>query len=293
VSFVVDKHALEAFGFGMMPEAAIKLAGAPECQSAEVTFSVLASKAWLQPGPQELTLPLQVKGGPAVLLTLRALLVVPDVVPSSSVLDFGTVTTGHCKVCVSVCMCWDWGGGACLAIAEAERLKPHQCPLTWPAHAPPHNQQVFTVRLHNPREVPAEWCVKRPAVDSPKLRDWAFFATEPAEGSLEPGATAKLKVVFTPVLGREQPYTLPLPIKVANNPKPRVLACSGRGHTPRVEFSPLAVDCGAILPKLPGQRPVEASLQLRNLGNRPVEVVCLDLDVAFWSDEEALRSLTM
>lgn len=98
VQFVVDKQTLEAFGFGMVPEAAIKLAGAPECQSSEVTFTVLATKSWVTAGQMELTLPLQIKGGPAVLLTLRALLVVPEVVPSSSTLDFGTVSAGHCKV---------------------------------------------------------------------------------------------------------------------------------------------------------------------------------------------------
>lgn len=95
---MVDKQTLEAFGFGMIPEAAIKLAGAPECQSTDVTFTVLATKSWVTAGPMELTLPLLIKGGPAVLLTLRALLVVPEVVPSSSVLDFGSVSAGHCKV---------------------------------------------------------------------------------------------------------------------------------------------------------------------------------------------------
>lgn len=152
--------------------------------------------------------------------------------------------------------------------------------------------QVFTIQLHNPCEVPADWVIKRPAVDSPKLRDWEFFAANPAEGTLEPGATTKLKVLFTPALGREQPYMLPLPIKVANNPRTRELSCCGSGHTPRVEISPGAVDCGAILPKLPGQRPIEATLQLVNPGDRPVEVVCVDLDAACWTDEEALRSLT-
>lgn len=153
--------------------------------------------------------------------------------------------------------------------------------------------QVFTIQLHNPREVPAEWSIKRPAVDSPKLRDWGCFVPEPAEGVLDPGATTKLKVLFTPVLGREMPYTLPLPIKMANNPKPRELLCSGKGYTPRVEFSPVIVNCGAILPRVPGQKPVEASLQLTNPGNQPVEVVCLELDTKFWSDEEALRSVSM
>jgi hypothetical protein len=98
VAFVVDKQTMEALGFGMVPEAAIKLAGAPECQSTEVTFTVLSAKPRVPAGPLELTLPLLIKGGPAVLLTLRALLVVPEVVPNESMLEFGTVSTGHCKV---------------------------------------------------------------------------------------------------------------------------------------------------------------------------------------------------
>lgn len=98
VAFVVDKHLLEAWGFGMGPDASINLAGAPKCQSCEVAFTLTAAKAWLPAGPLELTLPLELKGGPAVLLTLRAVLVVPDVLPSLTCLDFGTVTTGHCKV---------------------------------------------------------------------------------------------------------------------------------------------------------------------------------------------------
>lgn len=152
---------------------------------------------------------------------------------------------------------------------------------------------MYTIQLHNPKEVPADWSIKRPAVDSPKLRDWDCFVPKPAEGTLEPGATAKLKVVFTPIMGRELPYSLPLPIKVANNPKPRELSCSGKGYTPRVEFSPGVVNCGAILPKLPGQKPAEASLVLRNLGDKPVEVVCLDLDSKYWADEDALRALDL
>eukprot|EP00775_Hariotina_reticulata_P008964 gene8964-9139_t len=247
VAFVVDKQTLESFGFSMIPEAAVKLAGAPDCQTLEVAFTMMAAKPWVLPGPVELTLPLLIKGGPAVLLTLRALVVVPEVLATTTLLDFGEVSTGHCK--------------------------------------------VFSLQLHNPREVPAEWSIKRPAVDSPKLRDWGFFVPQPAEGVLEPGESVVVKVTFTPVLNRELPYSLQLPIKVANNPKARELMCSGRGYTPRVEFSPTVLDCGAILPKVPGQRPAEAIVQLRNLGHRPVEVVSLDLNSQYLADEEALRSL--
>ena len=95
----------------MAPEAAVKLAGAPDCQTLEVTFTMMASKPSVLPGPVELTLPLLIKGGPAVLLTLRALVVVPEVVPSTAVLEFGEVSTGHCKVRnngKAYQRCWFW-----------------------------------------------------------------------------------------------------------------------------------------------------------------------------------------
>ena len=86
---------------------------------------------------------------------------------------------------------------------------------------------------------------------------------------------------------------LALPIKIANNPRPRELACSGRGFTPRVEVAPALVDCGAVLPTFPGQRPAEASFMLTNPTDRAIEVICSDLDVQQRSEEEALRSLDM
>ena len=98
VAFVMDKQTMEAFGFTMVPEASIKLAGAPECQSQDITITIQSSKKWMAEGLVEVTLPLLIKGGPVVLLTLRAVVVVPDLVPSTSVLDFGSVQTSHCKV---------------------------------------------------------------------------------------------------------------------------------------------------------------------------------------------------
>lgn len=94
----MDKQTLEQFGFSMVPEANIKLAGAPECQSQDITITIMSNRPIIQPGPVEVTLPLLIKGGLPVLLTVRAMVVVPDVMTSQPSLDFGTVTTGHCKV---------------------------------------------------------------------------------------------------------------------------------------------------------------------------------------------------
>jgi hypothetical protein len=74
----------------------------PQTQSVEFTFTLLCAKSAVQLGPVELTLPLPLRGGcassPALLLTLRSHVVVPDVSASATALDFGTVWNTHCKV---------------------------------------------------------------------------------------------------------------------------------------------------------------------------------------------------
>jgi len=92
-------------------------------------------------------------------------------------------------------------------------MQPEQ--LKFQACASCYKLQVFTLRLHNPREVPAEWSIKRPAVDSPKLRDWGFFVPQPAESVLELGIS-HYQCLHASALQRGA-RQLQLPIKVANN----------------------------------------------------------------------------
>ncbi len=58
------------------------------------------------------------------------------------------------------------------------------------------------MRLHNPREAPADWCVKKP-MDAGADKDWEYFTCSPDEGTVPPGASQMLKVrAKTP--GRER-----------------------------------------------------------------------------------------
>lgn len=65
--------------------------------------------------------------------------------------------------------------------------------------------KVYTLQLHNYKQVPCEWAIKRP-VEASKAKDWGFFRVEPSEGLLEPDQKLNVKVVFTPVMGRQAPY---------------------------------------------------------------------------------------
>lgn len=64
---------------------------------------------------------------------------------------------------------------------------------------------VVTLQLHNQKQVPCEWSVKMP-IEASKAKDWAYFVLEPPEGVLEPDQKLNVRVIFTPVLGREAIY---------------------------------------------------------------------------------------
>eukprot|EP00798_Chlamydomonas_sp_ICE-L_P006741 gene6741-3411_t len=150
--------------------------------------------------------------------------------------------------------------------------------------------KVITVELHNYKQVPCEWQVKRP-VENTKAKDWSYFRCEPSEGVLEPDQRLGIKVIFTPVMNRDAPYSQVLPIKIGLNPRSREMTGKGKGATPKISFTPSFVDCGPILPKFEGQTPNEARFQMVNPCNYPVEVFSLDFDTRFLEEDETLRTI--
>jgi hypothetical protein len=59
----------------------------------------------------------------------------------------------------------------------------------------------------------------------------------------------------------------------------------------QVRLSVQSVDCGPILPRLPGQVPNEALLRLSNEGSRPAEVIAVELDPRLPAEEAGLALL--
>ena len=122
---------MEAYGFTLdPPEAPLKLQGAPEYESVELTLTLHTTLPAVRTGTLTLSLPIAVKNGAPLLLTLKAHVVVPDVALSTDSVAFEEVLAGQCKVCCVV--------------------------------------------IRNTRQVPAEWCVKRP-VENTKAKDWSYF----------------------------------------------------------------------------------------------------------------------
>lgn len=101
------------------------------------------------------------------------------------------------------------------------------------------------MQLHNPKEVPCDWQVKKPMESD---TDWSFFECQPDAGLLPPGESANMKVVFTPARGREHAYAQRIPIRIAHNPKQVYIQCNGRGLTVQAVLSSTSLDLAAILP---------------------------------------------
>ena len=56
-----------------------------------------------KPGPYSVELPIVLKSGPTVMVTLKAVLVTPEIRASTETLAFGPVPTGKCKVGAQAC----------------------------------------------------------------------------------------------------------------------------------------------------------------------------------------------
>ncbi len=199
-----------------------------------------------------------------MLLTLRALVQIPDITLSQDVLEFGNVQTG--KAGVITLQLHNYKQARIVIIMRGERRTSVPFP-------PPSLVFVLPPTLSSHRvQVPCEWSVKCP-VEASKCRDWAFFSLEPSEGVLEPGEKLNARVVFTPALGRELPYSQAFHIKITANPKSKEFVARGKGTTPKVVFDPPGpIDCGPILPMFEGQAPNESRLKMVNPCPYPIEV---------------------
>lgn len=98
LAFHLNKAYLEGYGLTVDPESVPKLQGAPEYESIEMTLSLNTMRCKAPNGIIDLTLPLEVKYGPAILLSVKCQIMIPEVKLSHDVLDFGEVQSGHCKV---------------------------------------------------------------------------------------------------------------------------------------------------------------------------------------------------
>jgi hypothetical protein len=92
---LLNKSALLALGFNVEPDSVPKLA---EGEGADITLTLQTNKPNGPVGPIECRAEVEVKGGPQVVILMRADVMVPEVQLSTDVINFGAVQTGRCRV---------------------------------------------------------------------------------------------------------------------------------------------------------------------------------------------------
>ena len=148
-------------------------------------------------------------------------------------------------------------------------------------------ERILFVKLHNPKEVPATWTLKKPMEAS---KDWAYFKCEPDQGTLMPGESQNVAVTFCPVQNREEPYLQKLPLKVGYSSQVVNLVCRGTGYTLKMRLDPPSLNLGALLP---GQKSNSGEFRIVNEGKFDIEVFSLDFDKQYLVEEEMLRRCDM
>uniref|UniRef100_K3W9R0 Abnormal spindle-like microcephaly-associated protein ASH domain-containing protein n=1 Tax=Globisporangium ultimum (strain ATCC 200006 / CBS 805.95 / DAOM BR144) TaxID=431595 RepID=K3W9R0_GLOUD len=91
-SFQLDKNFALSRGFQIEPERVVRL---PEKQAVEFTVTFQARKN-ITLGMHQVQLPVTMKNGPPCILTIRALVTVPDISISMETLDFGKLAVSTC-----------------------------------------------------------------------------------------------------------------------------------------------------------------------------------------------------
>ena len=133
------------------------------------------------------------KLGPTVMVTLKAVLVTPEVKVSTETLDFGPVPTGKTKVSSAAGILAEACCHGLLGRSLVCALLSHCCLPALRLSSALCLLQVMLVMLQNPREVPADWQVKAP-LEAGGAKDWAYFKAQPEQGVLPPGQKVLLKV---------------------------------------------------------------------------------------------------
>ncbi|CAM9161005.1 unnamed protein product [Bubo scandiacus] len=209
-------------------------------------------------GEVDVLLPIKVAGGPTFHVRLHASVAVPSLCVSRDRLEFSTLQCGQC--------------------------------------------QEETVQLHNQLQVPCNWLITINEPVKKVDRHWparmrrkvpqklkaqpCVFEALPSAGALAPGQRCNVRVRFSPT--EEKSYRSELKINIFQSSQHLQLQVSGRGLEPQLEFSPLVLELGPLLPYSCG---AEGTVVVKNPCEFPIEFYSLEFDQQYLAEEQILQTL--
>ncbi|NXU58594.1 HYDIN protein, partial [Turnix velox] len=255
VSFHIPARVLRDTGFSVELNHVKHL---PYCETETFEVRFDPESANLPLGEVDVLLPIKVVGGPTFRVHLCATVAVPSLCLSRDRLEFSAVQCGQC--------------------------------------------QEETIQLHNTLQIPCKWSITinepvkkvdkhlfvsmRGKLVQESKSKLCVFKVLPTAGDLAPGQRCNVRVRFSPT--EEKSYRGELKIHIYQSSQNLQLQVSGRGLEPRLEFSPLMLKLGPLLPHSHG---AEGTVVVRNPCKFPVEFYSLEFDQEYLAEEQILRML--
>ncbi|KAJ3408149.1 hypothetical protein HDU80_006663 [Chytriomyces hyalinus] len=255
VTFQLDKSVLMGTGFSIEPDRVKLLPGKPHYESVDFQVTFQARSQTI--GVFQIDLPINVLGGPTIILTLQADVTLPDLQLSTTEIDFGEVMCGLRK---SVAI---------------QLYNKNSVPCEWSTTS----QEFSSVKSSTKAE--KSLSKKRNGLAAAKEFDFT-----PKVGTLQPGEKLILNARFSSNEDKEYDSIIPLRINMNNQSIP--IHLHGKGSKPVIQFEPESLVMGPILPCSDG---TEGKFSIFNPTNYAIEVYSLEFDQLYEEEEEILRHI--
>ncbi|KAM9301954.1 hydrocephalus-inducing protein homolog [Gastrophryne carolinensis] len=254
-SFRADRRGLSGTGFSVELD---RVRNLPLCHAETFQVKFDPQSAGADVGPVDVSMPIQVYGGPRLVLRLRASVTVPSLCVSHERLEFSAVQCGQCE------------------IRSVQLYNQLPVPCEWMAVSPEAEAKID-------KHIPLHLRKKLRQETKPKP---AIFEVIPSRDMLLPGQRRNIEVKFLPQ--EEKLYSQRLVLQVAQSSQRVMLLVQGQGLEPRLEFTPSVLELGPVLPLSQGD---DMEVVVRNPCDFPIEFYSLEMDQQYLEEEKILRML--
>nr|XP_054593766.1 hydrocephalus-inducing protein homolog [Nothobranchius furzeri] len=254
VSFYMNGKLLIGTGFTAASER-VKNLPCGQTHSFLLTFD--PERANLEMGETSVVLPVQVSGGPQVMVRLRAFVIVPRITVFEDTLQFDSVQRGMCQ----------------MRTLQLLNLEPIPCCWSITEEAKPFKKVDRFVPLHVRKKILQE---QRPPL--------TVLEMSPCDGVLSPGGKVLVYVTFCPAEGGS--YRRRLKVHVKDSSQQLMITAVGQCEEPQLDLCQAVLELG---PCLPFYTEAESEIMIRNPCSFPIEFYSLEFDSEYLKEEKILR----
>ena len=150
-----------------------------------------------------------------------------------------------------------------------------------------HSRHV-TVQLRNSKEIPATWSFQKATSKEigGKQLPCDDFTVIPDKGTLNPGETCNVQVIFHPRTARA--FNAKIPLRVNQNPTKKTVKVAAQSENLGIRFDPPILDLDPIMPFVVE---TERKVTIHNDTDARIEFYSLDFDEQYQKEEAILQRI--